>query len=295
MTRSVEHRISMSTPAQPRVSRYLLSWMAMAAFGIGYIGIASTRPDLLAGVLPLADQSTEQAYGGRNAADLADELITLRKWVNDLQHEMAATKSAVHVQAEQGRALQQRLAAAEERLPPIREARAEPRPEPQAKTAVPARTARGASAATAAIPSAPEAVETAEARPSLPSNVKVLNHTPASEITTGSVPAPAAPPPAHAKAPPPAPPAAQAIRGIEIADADSLDGLRSRWQALSSQHAGALKQLEPRYRISANGAGNPFTLLAGPFPSPAEASKACAQLKASGVACKVSDYTGNGL
>ena len=118
MTKSAELRTSSSLPAQPRTNRYLLSWMALAAFGIGYIGFASIRPDLLAGVLPLADQNAEQAYGGRNAADLADELITLRKWVNDLQHEMAATKSAVQVQAEQGKSLQQRLSAAEERLPP---------------------------------------------------------------------------------------------------------------------------------------------------------------------------------
>ena len=60
-------------------------------------------------------------------------------------------------------------------------------------------------------------------------------------------------------------------------------------------NAAALKQLEPRYRISANGSANPFTLLAGPFQSTAEATKACSQLRAGGVACKVSDYAGNGL
>lgn len=295
MTKSAEHRTSSSASTQPRTSRYLLSWMALAAFGIGYIGIASIRPDLLAGMLPLADQNAEHAYGGRNAADLADELITLRKWVNDLQHEMAATRSAVHVQAEQGKALQQRLAAAEERLPPVREARAEL---PPAKAAVPSRTARAPAAPAAAFSgSAHEPVEMAEAKPPLPANVKVLNQAPASEITTGSVPAPAVPAFGQAKVSPPAAPAAatQAVRGIEIADADSLDSLRSRWHALSNQHAGALKQLEPRYRISASGGGNPFTLLAGPFQSTADAAKACAQLRAGGVACKVSDYSGNGL
>lgn len=289
MTKSAELRTSSSLPAQPRTNRYLLSWMALAAFGIGYIGFASIRPDLLAGVLPLADQNAEQAYGGRNAADLADELITLRKWVNDLQHEMAATKSAVQVQAEQGKSLQQRLSAAEERLPPVREARAEP----PGKAAVPTRSARAPATPVAAVPAAAaEPVETAEAKPTLHSNVKVLNQAPASEITTGSVPAPLVPAFGQAKV---SPPVAAAVRGIEIADADSLDGLRSRWQSLSSQHAGALKQLEPRYRISASGGGNPFTLLAGPFQSTAEATRACAQLRAGGVACKVSDYSGNGL
>ena len=72
-------------------------------------------------------------------------------------------------------------------------------------------------------------------------------------------------------------------------------GLRSRWSNLSSQHADTLRQLEPRYRISANGSQNPFTLLAGPFNSTADAAKTCAQLKASGVTCRVSDYAGNGL
>lgn len=121
-------------PVRQLSSAYLMSWVALAAFGLGYIGVAATRPELLGTILPLAEPSHDQIVSGRTNADVADELATLRKWVNDLQHELASTKNALQEQAAGNAAVLQRLAAFEERLSQVREVRSE-----QGTTAAPAK------------------------------------------------------------------------------------------------------------------------------------------------------------
>ena len=309
-----------------RLNGYLLSWMALSAAAFGYIAVAATRPDLLPGVIPLAEQAGEQLAGGRNNGDVADEIASLRKWVNDLQHEMVAAKSALKQSEQQQQTLLQRMTAAEERLAPVREIRAD------APTSLKSRQAEAKAAKAAAVTTA--AVEPADSRPMqaataaphgpeakpvdfgvVGSNgLKVINAGAASDIITSSVnppagsasttavaAAPVATPFTSAKVTPAsqvaAPAAQQAAvsRGIVIADADSLDGLRTRWTEISGRNA-ALKRLEPRYRISdASNSQTPFTLLAGPFTSTEDAARTCAQLRASGVSCRVSEFTGNGL
>ena len=288
-----------------RISGYLLSWIALAAFAFGYIGVAATRPDLLPGVIPLNDQGGEQLAGARSTGDLADEIASLRKWVNDLQHEMVAAKTSLQNGEQQQHALLQRMTAAEERLSPVREIRADVPP------------ARGRAAEAKPLPVAAVALPPMEPKPEEPtvaltaSGIKLINGGAASEIVTSSViPSSAAPSSIAAPSATVTPTQAFAtqvlpskaavvgggIRAIEIADAESLDGLRNRWAAISSQNAAALKRLEPRYRISAaNNSATPFTLLAGPFNSTADAARACAQLRANGVTCRVGEFAGNGL
>ena len=72
----VDARASRAGPLRQASSAYLMSWVAMAAFGLGYIGVAATRPDLLGAILPLAEPAQEQVVAGRAAADIADELAT---------------------------------------------------------------------------------------------------------------------------------------------------------------------------------------------------------------------------
>ena len=316
--------------AGAKVNIYLLSWIALAAFGVGYIGVAATRPDLLAGLIPLSDTGVEQLAGGRSAGDIADELAAMRKWINDLQHEMVATKSAVQNNERHQEALQQRMTAAEERLPPVREvglegahrsaavaARQQPAKQVTAAKHVDTRiaeakapTAVGQSQDATATESEPTNSTIAPAVSGALGGVKIINSSPASDVVTSSL----SPAPAPATTPAIAPSAAQSAavtkpfsppkvvaatetaRGIEIAAAESLDGLRSQWSALSSRNAAALQRLEPRYRIStANNSQTPFTLLAGPFANTTDAARACAQLRAGGVTCRVSDFGGNGL
>ena len=307
-----------------RVNGYLLSWIALAAFAFGYIGVAATRPDLLPGVMAISDLGAEQLAGGRSAGDLADEIASLRKWVNDLQHEMVAAKGALQHSEHQQQALAQRMAAAEDRLPAVREIRAEAAPVPAAghkvradsrgaaKVAAPvsaqldaqdtAANPQMVAVAVAAQPTETRQSETAPAETvSLGTNgLKVINGGTTSSIVTSSIapsvaaPVAAAAPFAAAKVVPSV--ALDGTRGIEIADAESLEGLRTRWVALADRNPAVLKRLQPRYRISSAGnSETPFTLLAGPFANTAEAARSCAQLRAAGVTCRIGEYTGNGL
>jgi hypothetical protein len=326
-----------------RITGYLLTWAALAACALGYLTVAAARPDLLAIVLPVADRGYDGAGSLPNGSDVRDEMTTMRKWVNELQHEMAAAKSAIEAQTTESRVLAQRITAAEARLPGLRDIRTgsgnepvpppaqsanasssapatepdrlasappatapEPPPAPVASTAFektivaaiaePPEAARSAPAPVAiAPPSPPPPAPQKSASRSAPS-VKILNPVPSAQITTGSVVRPS-PPPAPtpkfgaAKVTPPPPPAP--VRGIEIGNAESLDGLRSQWSQLTSRNGAVLSQLAPRYLIAADGSQSPFKLMAGPFKTTNEAVRACRALRARGVACKVGRYIGN--
>ncbi len=308
-------------------SAYLLSWVAVAAFGLGYIAVAATRPDLLGAILPLAEPQQEQAVAGRTAADISDELATLRKWVHDLQHELAAARNTIQDQAAQNVAIVQRLTTAEERIAAVKEDQAaqnvaivqrlttaeeriaavkeirasEPPPAGRPATAV-QRLQRGAQAPAATAPavssSAPKQQEQAPVIAAPLSvdqpgqgagNVRVLNST--SQIATGSVPDASAATAAAAAQAKPAPPPSP--RAVEIGSFDSLDGLRSRWSDISGRNSEVLGSMAPRYRLAADGRATPFTLLAGPFETTADATKACTALRAKGVPCRVGAFGGN--
>lgn len=280
-----EGRVERSVRRTSGFNTYLLTWAAIAAMSLGYLGVVSTRPELLANVLPIADHGDQ--VSSRNTSDMIDELTTLRKWVHDLQHDVAAAKSAIQESSSRQTELVQRLSAAEERLQGGREVRAEqsaPGVRSSAKIATRVVTRPEIPAVATPLP-----VAVGEPQPGVESSVatgvKVLNAGVTSPIATGSIVAPVAGP---GRAPPLAGP-----RGIEIGSADSLDVLRSRWSELTEQQGHILKPLAPRYRISADGKQSPFTLMAGPFTNPAEAQRACANLRANGVTCRVGDYVGS--
>ena len=96
---------------------------------------------------------------------------------------------------------------------------------------------------------------------------------------------------AKVTAAPPAP--AGAARGIVIGNSESLEALRARWGDLSTRNAGELRELAPRYRLATDGRPAPFSLLAGPFGTNDDAQRTCANLRAKGVTCRVSDYSGS--
>ena len=306
----VVSRAGSVAPIRQASNAYLMSWVAFAAFGLGYIGVAATRPDLLGAILPIAEPQQDQIMAGRTAGDIADELATLRKWVNDLQHDLAAAKSSMHEQAAHTTAIVQRLAAAEDRLGPIREVRSEGRPTVQR---LPIRGQAPAPAATQPVAAAVQALPAGDppqqrlvqpAPPTTPAEpaafantMKVLNSASA-PIATGSV--PDAAPATAALASPPASPMKTAVvtpprsgpRAIEIGNSESLEGLRTKWGDLSGRNP-ELGDLAPRYRLTADGRQAPFTLLAGPFDTPDAAARTCDALKSKGVTCRVGAYTGN--
>lgn len=276
---------------------YLASWVAVAALGLGYIGLAATRPDVLGSILPLAEAQPDQGLM-RSTSHLADEMTTLRRWVHELQHELAATKSTLQEQLIHSSTLLQRMAATEEKLSALKEVREPAAKSPAASARTPARAQAPAlvpapvNVAEAAAKAAPAA-----AAPALPAvefvagtgNVKVINApAAAAPIATGSVPEAAAPAPAPA-----APKAPASARGIEIGTAESLEALRARWGDLTGRNAEVLGDLAPRYRIAADGRAAPFTLLAGPFTTSDDALRTCNTLRSRGVSCRVGAYSGN--
>ena len=96
-------------------------------------------------------------------------------------------------------------------------------------------------------------------------------------VRTGSVPAAAAAP----------------AQGVLIASGPSLESVRLSWSVLHDKHGAVLGSLEPR--VVPAGDGSAFNLIAGPFASDAEVQAACTSLKAQGVGCKPSVFTGAAL
>lgn len=292
-------------PIRQTSNAYLMSWVALAAFGLGYIGVAATRPDLLGAILPLAEPQPEQIIAGRSAGDIADELATLRKWVHDLQHDLAAAKISLQDHAAQNTTIAQRLAATEDRLATSRETRTDAAgrttiQRPQNRAQAPAAPQPVVAAAPPVLAGEPQqqrftqlAAATAQTEPAVVNGVKVLNGASA-PIATGSVPDTAVPAPASAMKTAvvaPQPPRA-GPRAVEIGSSESLEGLRAKWGDLSGRNP-ELGDLAPRYRLTADGRQAPFTLLAGPFDTPDAATRTCDALRAKGVTCRVAPYTGN--
>jgi hypothetical protein len=117
-----------------------------------------------------------------------------------------------------------------------------------------------------------------------------------SAIETGSV-ARKLPTPQVAQAPaaiakPIAPTKSGTPTAVQIAAGPSVDALRLNWMLLSDRHSNVLKALEPRYVADPSGI---YRLVAGPFASPAEAQRACADLKARGANCQTTDFNGEAL
>ena len=78
--------------------------------------------------------------------------------------------------------------------------------------------------------------------------------------------------------------------GLEIAATTSLDGARESWGQFRSRDGGVLAGAQPRVMPSAD--GTRFRLIAGPYRSEAEASEACRELQARGIACRPTGYGG---
>jgi len=91
----------------------------------------------------------------------------------------------------------------------------------------------------------------------------------------------------------PEPTSARHPTGLLIASGPSLESIRLSWNVLSQNHGAVLGSLEPRVLPSSDGSA--FNLIAGPFSSDADATKACTALKARGVGCRYTDYQGSSL
>lgn len=283
--------------ARRPLSVYLLFWALLAVAALGYLGLVAARPDLIVARLTLGEQRVAEpaAASGRKPSELADELLMLRRWLTDLQRDFAQTRATIAQQLSQGQSLAARVTTVEERLA-TQEARAEPA---AAVRAAAAKATDPRSAKPSPLPVVSQSVEkvaesaaipvaSAETAPAAPNASRIA------PITTGSVPPPAAAAPI-AFGPPKVTAAAQRPMGIELTGGESLEALRLSWSLLTEQHKQVLRRLAPRYRTARQGVDQPLTLVAGPFANAAEASRACAALRAKQVSCRVGEFAGNAL
>ncbi|HXF55353.1 MAG TPA: SPOR domain-containing protein, partial [Hyphomicrobiaceae bacterium] len=263
----------------------------------------------LARLSPAEQQLPAATAAERRTAELADELMVLRRWLTDLQRDFAETRATVVQQANAERALAERVASIEDRLA-AREQKGEPARGEPSKAEPPSadragstrsnvslgtdqvlKAMAGASAERRAEPAAapvpPPAAKPAQ-RDSVPREAAKT-----APIATGAISPPAAPIALGAAKVTPPPPAR--TLGIELSGGESLEALRLGWEQLTRQHAQVLAGLSPRYRTALQGEEQPLRLVAGPFASQADANRACAQLRSKQVACRVGAYTGNAL
>lgn len=277
-------------PAKSGSTLYVSSWVAIGIGSLAYLATISYAPQTLGSAGLFGAQADGFAVADtrpspqQSAVDTGRETMILRGWVRDLQGELTSTKTELQTQRERADMLASELAAARD------EARAVDTSERQAPAA--------SSVVTGSIPvktvTVPVTPQPAAAKP--PSKAVVTakpKAAPAAVPQKTAVRTPPPPPPVKFSAPvvkPSGPPAA-----VEIASADTLDGLRSSWTILSATNSRVLGRLQPRYVIRADGSAAPFSLLAGPFADTAQAQRACAQLRSRRVNCRVSTFAGNAM
>lgn len=283
-----------SSGPQRRLSAYVATWVMLAASGLSYLGVVAVRPDLLGG-------AQGEPANTAQIADLAEQLASTKGWLRDLENELGETRRQLSAERERAARFMEQVTAAELRSRPAVE------PEKHAGVILPPPASTEAAAASSPPPmpgfrilnsaagagggavSAPVATRQS---PIVTGAIEGSGPAKSSDGAAAPAPSPSAPISfGAAKVVPAAGPAA-----IEIADAENLDALRQSWSSISSGNTDVLRRLSARYRISADGGREkPFTLLAGPFPTTAEARRACVALKARGVVCKVGDFSGNAM
>ncbi len=100
--------------------------------------------------------------------------------------------------------------------------------------------------------------------------------------------------PARVEAPAAAPPAGEAV-ALDLGGYRTLASLKRSWSDMTTRYGEFGAKMEPLARLRETDSGMEARLLAGPYASAAEATKSCQRLKALGVTCSVSSYSGQPL
>lgn len=114
-------------------------------------------------------------------------------------------------------------------------------------------------------------------------------------VATVAVKPVAAPSTPGTDAAPSAPPQGATVAAIDLGGYRSLASLKKSWSDMTERYAefGTGKEALARLRETDN--GMEARLVAGPYPSQADAAKACLRMRALGVPCAVTGYTGQPL
>jgi hypothetical protein len=317
-------------PPQHAVSKsYVAAWLIMGVASGSYIAAAAFDPSTLANLtgntaLPSADAAGTQSLMRQTLANMQ----SLQKVVAGLAGDVNQLKTTTQLQLARQTEVNDRVNQIENRLSGIAAAApvipvlpniirgatpvsTEPLAPPAAAMNIADQMSEPASAqpqpgdpknqarlgAAPVAPASPPAAEARASRQALNDPAVVQLH--ASSIETGSVARKLPPAPVVAAAPVTAvapkvsaPAKSKSSTGVQIASGPSVDALRLNWMLLSDRHSNVLKPLEPRFVSDASGV---YRLVAGPFGSPADAQRACADLKARGANCQTTEFGGEAL
>jgi hypothetical protein len=248
---------------------YLLTWGLIAAGGLTYLASLALPADLgFLRQLQVAQPAVDPAQGLHLATRALAQIDSVEHTVTEIAKDLGQLKDTVDQHDIHDREAQSRLAALEERVTNL----ATPPPAPVVLT-VPSAKQRAAERAKTAADNQREAaarivsvMEQAKAGAPPPAAAPAAP----AKLETGSI--PAAPAGITFGAPEVTP--AQTYT-VQLASAPSLEVLRMNWLALRDQHGSALGSLQPRY-VPPRGPTGSFRLLAGPFPTKADADKVCA-------------------
>lgn len=273
---SEPHQISRLRPALSIT--YLMVWGLLGTLAVGYLALLALRPDLAARMTVVPIEGSPEGNRGQRAMTRAlAELGDVKKALGRFENELAGLRQHLDSETKSRAALEARVVALE--------AAQRGGTTPIAKAPPLLDIPTSANVATVSIDPGLAATENErlkaprERSPPLPTpKPAAAAAANASAIVTNSIEPKAAEP----KSPPVA---------IVIGAGPSVDAVRLSWQLLQDGHAKALKSLEPRY-VESNVEPGILQLLAGPFASREEATRACERLKARRLPCAVANAFG---
>jgi sporulation related protein len=283
------------------VKTYLLAWGLLAAGALTYLGSLAWQPELITATKSQPQQVAEHDSSLRAATKALAQIGTVQRSVGEMQKDLGQLKETVDQHAAQGKLVQSRLAALEERVtvtevpvarsaPPAKQKVAEKHlkaaDKPQVRTAEPRQPTRMISttieAPALAAPSevTPAPIETGSIAqaPIVFGDAVVTTTSPVVTTATGAVAATS-----------PSSPFA-----VQLAAGPSLDALRLSWGVLVERHGAALASLQPRFVAPRNG-GGPYRLIAGPLPTKADADKVCTEMGVGRNGCFSTTFIGEPL
>lgn len=280
----------------PVFTPYVVIWTMFGVLSLGYMSIAGLAPDWLDDLTPSSRMADVQ--NTRDSMELAADIGALRDGVAQIQIDVARIRSDVDASSSRQTALETQVASLDQRVsaPAATTTQSPAAPEsgaaPQtpklinAETPAPAALETGSVAKISAVAAnasktaaAADVTKTAAAAPPAPVAPPVIQQAAAPDVKFGPAVVKPAPKPT----------------GMQIASANSVEGLRVNWSLLSENYGAELKNLEPRYAATGDPANPNYSLVVGPMKSKAEAIKVCKALNAKSVPCKVGDFIGNAL
>ena len=274
------------TDQPPRSRRfmkvYLAIWALLAVGALGYLSLLAFHPPQGAQTRPqVAEPDPGQAI--RALAKTTVEMGTMRRNLSEVQKDVADLREAAAERETKDKAVSTRLTAVEERLATVH---ASTRTDGCIAEGQDFRAAQRKTGPTVRVITVPQDAPAPTPGPQPPS---FKDDGPPVPLETGSI----APKEEITFGEPVVTRTGPIAFAVQLAAGPSLQGLRQSWGQLRERH-GSLAALEPRV-VPPRSDGGPYRLLAGPFPSRAEADRVCAEMGVGRNGCYVTTYIGTPL